>query len=329
MAGGRLTTLLFFVGLGFLVLGAEMLVRGASRLATTLGLSPLVIGLTVVAFGTSSPEMAVSVLASLCGDSDIGLGNVVGSNIFNVLLILGVSAAVRPLAVASQVVREQTPVMIAVSILVLLLALDGVIGRGEGALLFAGVWVYTGVLVVRGRRETRREAEAAVATGGDAPAPGPGAGAMALDAVLVVAGLALLVVGSNWLVDAARAVALALGVPEITVGLTIVAAGTSLPELATSVLATLRGQRDIAVGNIVGSNIFNLLAILGFSAAISPDGVVAAARAIAVDIPVMVGVALFCYPMFATGHRVSRGEGLLLLAGYAVYTFMLVRSATG
>jgi cation:H+ antiporter len=324
-----MTLVLFVVGLVLLVLGAELLVRGASRLAATIGLSPLVIGLTVVAFGTSSPELAVSVLASLRGDSDISLGNVVGSNIFNVLLILGLAATLRPLAVSAEVVREQTPVMIAVSVFALLLALNGTIGRGEGALLFAGVWLYTGVLVVRGRRRSRAEASAVSAAGGAPPPPPPTGASIALDVGLAAVGLVLLIVGSSWLVDAARAAALALGVPEITVGLTIVAAGTSLPELATSLLATYRGERDLAVGNIVGSNIFNLLAILGFAAMVSPDGVQAAARAVTVDLPVMVAAALVCYPMFATGHRVARGEGLLLLAGYLVYTALLVRSATG
>lgn len=274
-----LTIGLLVGGLAVLIAGAEMLVRGASRLAAAVGISPLVIGLTVVAFGTSSPEMAVSVQSALSGQAgaNIAMGNVIGSNIFNVLLILGLSAAIAPLIVAQQLVRLDVPIMIGVSVLVLLLALDGAIGRLDGLLLFAGVIAYTAFAIYQGRRESKVvEAEYAQ----EFSAKPRGAGQVLLNIAFVVVGLGLLVLGSNWFVDAAIAIARVLGVSELVIGLTIVAAGTSMPEVATSVMASLKGERDIAVGNVVGSNLFNLLAVLGLSALVAPAGVEVAPAAL-------------------------------------------------
>jgi len=259
-----LTLVLFLLGLGCLIGGAELLVRGASRLAAAAGISPLVIGLTVVAYGTSAPEMAVSVQSALAAQADIALGNVVGSNIFNVLFILGVSALIIPLTVAQQFVRKEVPIMIGASLLLWLAAADGVIARWESALLFAGIVAYTVYLVRESRRERREIQEEYAAEFGAAPAAK--GGGVAVNIGLVLAGLALLVLGSRWLVDGAVAIARAAGLSELVIGLTIVAAGTSLPEVATSILAAVRGERDIAVGNVVGSNIFNILAVLGIAA---------------------------------------------------------------
>jgi cation:H+ antiporter len=312
-------------GLAMLVAGAELLVRGASRLATALGVSPLVIGLTVVAFGTSSPELAVSVQATLAGQSDIALGNVVGSNIFNVLFILGLSALAAPLVVSQQLVRLDVPIMVLASLVLWIMTADGALGRFDGAILFAGVVGYTLFLVRLSRKETAAvRAEYAQAFG----EPGPRARSAFLDSMLVLAGLALLVLGARLLVNAAVTLATALGVSELVIGLTIVAAGTSLPELATSLLASVRGERDIAVGNIVGSNIFNILAILGISGLVSTDGVTAAPAALSFDIPVMVAVAVACMPIFFSSHTIARWEGALFLAYYAAYTLYIVLDVT-
>lgn len=317
-----LTILLFVLGGGLLVAGAEFLVRGASRLAVAAGISPLVVGLTVVAFGTSTPELAVTSGAALTGETDVALGNVVGSNIGNVLLILGLSAAVAPLEVSQQLVRLDVPLMIGASLLTLLLALDGSVGRVDGLALFACIVVYTVFLIRQSRREgVAVHAEYREALVDEAPAR---RSRWMRDAGGIVLGLVLLVVGARWLVAGAVAAAAAFGVSELVIGLTIVAMGTSLPELATSVLAAVRGQRDIAVGNVVGSNLFNLLAVLGVGGVIAPGGVPVASAALSFDLPVMIAVAVACLPIFFTGHRISRWEGWLFLAYYGAYVAYLV-----
>jgi cation:H+ antiporter len=259
------------------------------------------------------------VAAALSGQGDIAVGNVVGSNIFNVLFILGLSALIVPLAVASQLIRVDVPVMIGVSVLVLLLALDGEISRAEGGLLFAGLLVYVGFQVLQARRERN--------SGNGAPIDGAGSPVW-LNIVFVVVGLAALALGSRLLVTSAVAIAKALGMSELVVGLTIVAAGTSLPEVATSVLAAIRGQRDLAVGNAIGSNLFNLLAVLGVTAIVSPSAIPVAASAVQVDIPVMIAVAVACLPIFANGSVLYRWEGIAFLTGYAIYLGWLVLDAT-
>lgn len=319
-----LTLVLFVAGVILLIIGAEALVRGASRLAGTLGISPLVIGLTVVAFGTSSPEAAVSVGSAFGGRADIALGNVVGSNIFNVLFILGVSALVAPLAVSRRLVRLDAPLMVGVSALLLILALDGSVGRLDGLVLFGGIVAYTLFAILQSRRETRT-----VTTDGpeqDQELPG---GQVAGQIGLIVAGLVMLVLGSRWLVDGAVVLASAVGVSELIIGLTVVAAGTSLPEVATSVLAVLRGERDIAVGNVVGSCIFNVLAVLGLTGLVAPAGIAVAPAALSFDLPVMIATAVACLPIFFTGHRINRWEGLLFLGYYAAYTLYLFLDAAG
>lgn len=319
--------LLFAGGIAALVFGANLLVRGASRLAAALGISPLVIGLTVVAFGTSSPEMAVSVQSAWSGQTDIAVGNVVGSNIFNILFILGLSALIAPLIVAEQLVRKEVPMMIGVSVLLLLLALDGTLGRFEGAALFAGVVAYTVYLIVQARREgAAASADYLKEFGAQAAMRGR---PWVLQIALVVAGLMLLVLGSDWLVQAAVQTARLLGLSELVIGLTIVAAGTSLPEVAASVVAALKGERDIAVGNVVGSNLFNVLAVLGMSSLVSPAGLNVAPALLAFDLPVMIAVATACLPIFLTGNRIARWEGALFLSYYCLYVTYLVFAATG
>ncbi len=323
-----ITTILFCLGLVLLVGGAEALVKGASRLAAAMGISPLVIGLTVVAFGTSAPELAVSVRSSVIGQPDVALGNVLGSNICNVLLILGLSAAITPMVVEQRLVRIDVPLMIAVTAIVYGMAWDGAIGRVDGVILASCVVFYTAFAVVKSRREPRaveREYEEAL----DLPERRPRAGRAAWNVMLVVGGLGFLVLGAHWLVEGAVAGARWLGVDELVIGLTVVAVGTSLPELATSVLASIRGERDIAVGNIVGSNLFNLLAVLGFSGAISPAGVAVSPAAFQFDFPVLLATTFACLPIFVTGHAIARWEGIFFLGGYIAYVTHLILAATG
>ena len=316
--------LMFCAGLVALVAGAEMLVRGASRLALSLGLSPLVVGLTVVAFGTSSPEMAVSAGAVLDGRNDIAVGNVVGSNVFNVLAILGLSALIAPLAVHSQVIRQEVPIMIGASVLLLVLALDGRLGRSDSAILFALIVAYTAFLVIQARKGPQpvsAEFEA------EMPPAGRWLSRRPVQLMLVAAGLGLLVLGSGWLVDSATAFARSLGVSDLVIGLTVVAAGTSLPELATSLLAALRGERDIAVGNAVGSCTFNILGCLGLSGLLSAEGLAVPAAVINFDVWVMLAVAVACLPVVLTGREIARWEGALFVLYYAAYTAYLILAA--
>lgn len=319
-----MTFFLFVAGLLLLIVGAEALVRGASRLAAAVGIAPLVIGLTVVAFGTSSPELAVSLKAALSDQASIAIGNVVGSNIFNVLFILGLSALIVPLVVSQQLVRFDVPLMIGLSVLALLFSLDENFGRMDGILLVAGLVAYVWFLIAQSRKaNAESQTDAAVQVAARA-----GAASGIINLILIVAGLALLVLGSRWLVDSAIAFARYLGVSELVIGLTIVAAGTSLPEVVTSVIAAIRGERDIAVGNVVGSNIFNIMAVLGLTSIIAPAGIDVSPAAVRFDLPVMIAVAFACLPIFFTGRMISRAEGALFLSYYAAYTLYLVLAAS-
>jgi cation:H+ antiporter len=315
-----LTIVTLIASLALLVVGAEMLVRGASRLAATVGISPLVIGLTIVAYGTSSPEMAVSVMSSWSGQADIALGNVVGSNIFNALFILGISALIAPLTVALQLIRLDVPIMIGVAVLTLVFGLDGAISRVDGIILFIGAIAYTTFLIYQSRKENNSEVQEEYAQEYGKPSTAQ----WAMNIGLIVLGLVVLVWGSRWLVDSSIAIARAFNVSELVIGLTIVAAGTSMPELATSAIASFRGERDIAVGNVVGSNIFNILAVLGLSAAVSPSGVAVSNAAIHFDIPVMIAVSIMCFPIFFTGYRIGRREGFIIFVYYIIYATYLI-----
>lgn len=322
-----MTVITLIAGLVLLVAGAEGLVRGASRIALAAGISPLVVGLTVVAFGTSSPEMAVSVSAVRSGASDIAIGNVVGSNVFNILLIVGVCALVLPLVISWRLVRLEVPLMIAISVLLWVFVRDGEIARWEAAILFAGVIGYT-VWAIRASRKESAAAQEMSAPGAEPPAvPSP----WYVNVGYVIGGLVLLVVGSNWMVDSAVEIAESFGLSELVIGLTIVAAGTSLPELATSVLATIKGERDIAVGNVVGSNIFNILGVLGLSGLVAKDGLQASSFVQDVDVPVMILVAAICLPVFFSGRNLMhRYEGFGFVLAYLAYvTYLVWNSSDG
>lgn len=315
---------IFIAGLMALVVGAELLVRGASRLALSLGISPLVVGLTIVAFGTSAPEIAVSVSAALEGRTDIAIGNVVGSNIFNVLFILGLSALITPLVVNAQIIRQEVPIMIGASLLLLAFGLDGRIDWLDALILFVLLVVYTVFLVVQSRRETRATQDEYAA---DINTQSQWDAHWTVQLALIGVGLVFLVLGSNWLVEAATSFAKAMGVSDLVIALTIVSAGTSMPEVATSVMAAIRKQRDIAVGNVIGSSTFNILGCLGLSGMAAADGLGMAPALMAFDIWVMLAVALACLPVFMTGREIARWEGAVFLAYYAAYTTYLILAA--
>jgi len=319
--------LLFLAGMAALVVGAELLVRGASKLALSFGISPLVVGLTIVAFGTSAPELAVSVGAVLDGRTDIAIGNVVGSNIFNVLFILGLSALIVPLVVNIQLIRQEVPIMVGASVLLLALGIDGSLSWMDGAILFGLMLAYTVFLVVQSRRETKaaqdeyaQEVQPAVQGAWDSKLP--------VQLLLIAAGLVALVLGSDWLVTASVTFAKAMGVSDLVIGLTIVAAGTSMPEVATSITAAIKGERDIAVGNVVGSNTFNILGCLGLSGLVSGEAGLAMSQALMnFDIWVMLAVALACLPVFMTGREIARWEGGVFIVYYGAYVIYLVLAA--
>jgi cation:H+ antiporter len=299
---------MFLAGMIALLVGAELMVRGASRLATRFGVSPLVIGLTVVAYGTRAPELAVSLQSAWLAKPDLALGNVVGSNIFNILFVLGISALVTPMVVDQQVVRREVPLLIGVSLGAWMLCLDGQVSRLDGVLLAAGAVAYT-VFAIRASRRAQRALS---------PPDGPRPSAP-FNVALAVVGVGLLVLGADWLVDGATGFARAFGVSELVIGLTIVAGGTSLPEVATSVVAAVRGERDMAVGNVVGSNLFNLLAVLGATAALAPGGMDVARAVVTFDMPVMLAATVACLPILLSGHRIDRWEGGFFVAYYVAY----------
>ena len=321
--------LLFIAGLVFLTLGAETLLRGASRLAVAVGITPLVVGVTVVAYGTSAPEVAVTVQAVFADppQSDLAIGNVVGSNISNVLLVLGLASLVAPLVVSRTLVRVTVPVMIAVTGLVWFMSLDGKIDRAEGITLLVGAVLFSVLSVTRGRRAAaaalalKRQHEPPVSTARKVRG-------VVLNVSAIVAGLVLLVIGSRWLVEGAVKVAQLLHVSELIVGLTVVAVGTSLPEIATSLMASLRDQRDIAVGNVVGSNIFNLLLVLGVCATVAPHPIAVSSSALRFDIPIVFAVSVAAWAIFYTEWTIERWEGVAFLAFYAAYTLFLYLQAT-
>jgi cation:H+ antiporter len=322
-----LTIAFFVAGLVVLVVGAEALVRGASKLAAAVGISPLVIGLTIVSMGTSAPEMAVSIKAAWTGQADLAVGNVVGSNIFNVLFILGLSALITPLLVNAQLIRVDVPIMIGVSVLLWVLSLDGSIGVADALLLVLGAVGYTVMAVRMGKTES---AEVKAEYEHAAPVQGKAAGsgkALLMQLAMIVGGLVLLVLGARWLVESSVSMAKAMGVSELVIGLTIVAAGTSLPEVATSVMAAVRGERDIAVGNVVGSNIFNIVGILGVSGVVAGGAMKVAPGMLHLDMPAMVAVAVACLPIFFSGHVINRWEGALFLAYYIAYVVHIVMTA--
>lgn len=306
-------------GLVLLLIGAELMVRAAVRLAERLHVRPLIIGLTIVALGSSAPQMTVSLQAALTDNPDIAVGSVVGSGIFNILVTLGLSALIIPLRVSRQLVRLDIPLMIGASLLVFILAWNKDLGRFDGVLLLGALALYLGLLFRQSRHSTRPHGARPQAT----------QQSWLISVLMILAGLAMLVFAGRLLLGAAVVVATDLGLSERVIGLTVVAVGTSLPELATSLIAALRGQRDIAVGNVIGANLFNLLGVLGLTALLAPTPLSVSPNALDFDLPVMLGIAALCLPVFYSGYRVTRAEGLLLLGLYLVYGLHVVSFTTG
>jgi len=320
-------------GLTLVVAGADALVRGAARAAAVLGVPPLLVGLTVVAYGTSAPELAVSLSAGAGSRPELALANVVGSNVFNILAILGLAALFAPLAASTAVVRREIPLMLLVTVGAMILGADGVLARGDGLLLLLGLAALTAgqVRIARRSLATRRAITRRQDPAGAPTIDGPRRYPRGLlrDALFVAIGLTGLVIGAGWLVDAAVAIALDLGVSEVVIGLTIVAAGTSLPELATSVVAALRGERDLAIGNVVGSNVFNLLGILGLASLAAPSGLTVASQVLGFDAWVALGAAALLLPLARSGGALVRWEGALLFLAYAAYLATVVAISLG
>lgn len=316
---------LIVLGLAGLVAGGEILVRGASSIAAAAKVSPLVIGLTVVAFGTSAPELAVSVQSCLAGKTDLAIGNVVGSNISNLLLILGFTSILFPLAVHVRLFKLDFPVMVVAAVALWVVAQDLVISRVDGLLLTLAMIAYFVWTVLEGRKESRRLAAefADIVPEGDPTK----LSTIVISIVQVIAGLALLVGGSDWLVDGCVRLAQMFGVSELVIGLTVIAIGTSMPELATAIVAASRGHRDLAVGNVVGSNILNVLAVLGISAAVAPEGIGVDARALAFDIPLMIAISLACVPILMRDLTIARLEGLVMFVLFVGYIGLIAYCA--
>jgi len=315
------------VGLGALIIGAELLVRGGARLAAAMRIPPMIIGLTLVSIGTSFPELAVGIEASLCGSGSLAVGNIAGTNTVNILLILGLSALMTPLSIELRTLRLDLPAMIIAAVALQVLAMDGVLTRLDGALMIAGGIGFT-VLLIRSawrrRRAVRESAEDVVAM--SAPATPR---YILQNLALLVVGIVVIVAGADWLVEGSIDLARIFGVSESFIGLTVVAIGTSSPELVTTIVATLRRDRDIAIGNLIGSSVYNIAFILGVTLLVPADGLAVEPGLIAIDIPVMVAVAVVCVPVFVGGRRVSRLEGGLFVAAYLAYLTLLTLTRSG
>ncbi|MFG1930132.1 calcium/sodium antiporter [Mycobacterium sp. NPDC048908] len=311
----------FLVGLAALVVGAETMVRGGARVAARFGISPIVIGLTVVSIGTSMPELAVGVVAALEDNGALAVGNITGTNVVNLLLVLGLSALLVPLSLQIRTLRFELPVIAAAAALLWLLAADGVLSRFDGLVMTVGAVVYTIAVVRAARRESRiATTEFIEAYPTSRPAQRTG-----LHVGMTVVGIVIIVLGAERLVDAAVGLARGFGVSDALIGLTVVAIGTSAPESATTVVSTLRGERDIAVGNLLGSSIYNILLILGVTCLVPAHGLTLPREMVRVDIPIMVAVAFVCVPLFVSGRRVNRFEGGAMVCGYVAFlVFLLV-----
>ena len=315
----------FVVGLGALVAGAEVMVRGATKIAARLGISPIIVGLTVVAIGTSMPEMAIGVVSASEGSGALAVGNVAGANAINLMFVLGLSALILPLAIEMRTLRSELPVMAGVAILLWVLAADGVLSRGDGFVLLTGAIVYTCAVVWAARRETR---EAAAEFDHTYPTVATSGRHTVLHVGMMLGGIAIIVLGAQWLVDAAVGLARAFSVSDALIGLTVVAIGTTAPELVTTVVSTVRGERDIAIGNLLGSSIYNVLLILGVTCLVPARGLQLPSALVRVDIPIMVAATLACIPIFITGRRVGRVEGGAMVAAYLAFVVFLLATQT-
>ena len=310
------TVFFFCLGLLVLTIGAEFLVRGATLLSSALGIPTLVVGLTVVAFGTGAPEFVVSLVAGAAGKGDIALGNIVGSNIMNILLILGGCALFAPIVVHKKVIYRDVPVMVAVSLIAWWIVADGEVSALEGVFLIICLLIYTIAIAHEALKEVEEEERPE-----DEELQPPRT--LVSEMVLILGGVGLLILGSQWTVTHAQTIARALGISELIIGLTLVSIGTSLPEVATSFMAAYKGEKDLAVGNVVGSCIFNILGVMGIASLVAPHGLVVSQALIHFSFPVMIAAGIACLPIFFTGHKIARWEGALFLGYYALYIIYL------
>lgn len=315
----------FLAGLVVVIVGAEFIVRGGSRVAAMLGVSPMILGLTVVAIGTSTPELAVGLTAAAEGNGGLAVGNIAGTNIVNILFILGLSAWIKPLKVQLLSLKLDLPVMVVSALALLWMAWDGVLSRQEGALMVGASVAYTIAMVSLSRRESlpiKQEFAREYSAKNILPRVATLQGTVSV--LMLAAGIVVVVVGAELLVSGAVDMAQSLGVTDAVVGLTIVAIGTSAPELATTIMATLKNERDIAIGNLIGSSTYNILFILGVTCLATPGGVPVEASLLHVDLPLAALVALLCVPVFASDRLISRKEGAFFVAAYAVYLGTLI-----
>ncbi|HEY6801371.1 MAG TPA: calcium/sodium antiporter [Agromyces sp.] len=318
-----MAVLLFLVGVVAVIGGAELVVRGGARVAARLGISPLVIGLTVVAIGTSAPELAVGIDAALRGNGALALGNIAGTNTVNLLFIFGLVAVIRPLPLTRQTIRVDLPFMIAAAVALFVMGLDGKLTTTEGIILIAGAVVFTTLTVLNARRQSVVVREEYAAEYGTTKSSRPKLDLL-VNVMLLIAGIVIIVIGADWLVDGAVELAAQFGVSDAFIGLTVVAIGTSAPEIVTAIVATIRNERDIAVGNLLGSSVYNILVILGVTAVV-PEGDIPVPTELAfVDIPVMLAATLACIPVFLTRRLVTRLEGAIFMSAYAAYLAYLI-----
>lgn len=318
--------LLIAIGLAMLVLGAELVVRGATRLAVALGVKPLVLGITVVAVGTSAPELAVGITASIQGSGSLAVGNIAGTNVFNILFILGLSSMVKPLPLHAQILKLELPMTLVAALLMIVLAWDGNLSQMDGLLLCMAGIIYTWILIRISHEKTEtihKSVDEAFDTSVILRVKKLVKTKVGYSLFLLI-GIAASVLGAYWLVDGSVHIAMSLGVSEGIIGLTIIAVGTSAPELVTTIISTIRGDRDVAIGNLLGSSIYNIVAILGLTCLVSEDGLPVERDLLLVDIPLMVCVALACVPVFISGRQISRAEGATGVFAYVTYMGWLI-----
>lgn len=321
---------LLIAGLLVLAIGAEVLIGAASRLAASLGIAPMVLGLTVVAIGTSMPELAVGVIAGHQGSPGLAVGNIAGTNVVNILFILGLSAAIKALPLHLRTLKLDLPVIVGSALLMTFMAWDGTLSRFDGSLLLLAAVLFT-VALVRAIRGESRSVKAEFREMYGSAAPGTQATSTryrAQQSLLLLASMVLTVLGAEWLVDGAVRIARSHGISETVIGLTIVAIGTSAPELVTMIIATLKNERDVAIGNLLGSSVYNILVILGLICVLTPGGLAVERSLLLVDIPLMLGAALLCVPVFVSGQRISRAEGGIFVTVYLVYVTLLMALRT-
>lgn len=325
-----MTVILFIAGLVALIGGAELFLKAVDHFGLKWGVSPLIMGLTVVAFATGAPELAISIKAATSGNADLVLGNIIGSNIANILLILGITSLISPLNITRRMIRIDVPIVIVVSLVLFLLALDGILSPFDGMVLlvgFIGYSIFTYFQIQKSRDE--ESAEELFEFEGTVDDLTKGAFFYIKNVGFLLIGLGLIVLGSNWMVDSAVSIATKLGISQLVIGLTIVSIGTSLPEVATSLTSARKGNADIAVANVMGSNLYNVLLTLGLTLVIAPNALEVSKDALSLDLPFMLAVSIVCIPIFIAGFNLTRTDGLIFLFYYVTYLAYLVMNSMG